>query len=83
MGGGMMRAKAETVAGALRMLSSLIEAPDDIPAMALQEGAQLIDDLSALSLEMLAMLRHDTALPKGCPACAMKARLKALRVESE
>ena len=79
----MMRARAETVAGALRMLSSIIEAPDHIPAMALKEGADLIDDMSALALEMLDMLRHDTALPDDCPACAMSARLVALGVVSE
>ena len=38
----MKRAQAETVSGALRTLSTIIDAPDDIPAMAMQEGAQLI-----------------------------------------
>jgi len=51
--------------------------------MALKEGADLIDDMSALALEMLDMLRHDTALPDDCPACAMSARLVALGVVSE
>ena len=78
----MKRAQAETVSGALRTLSTIIYAPDDIPAMAMQEGAQLIDDLSAIAIEMLATMRHDTALPEGCPACAMSARLAALGVVS-
>jgi len=48
--------------------------------MALKEGADLIDDMSALALEMLDMLRHDTALPDGCKACAMQKRLADLGV---
>lgn len=72
----MRRAKADTVSGAMRILSKVVEAPDNMPE------ALLIDDLSALSLDMLAMLRHDTALPAGCPACAMRARLADLGVVS-
>lgn len=74
---------SKTISGVLRTLSSVIEAPDDIPAAALMEAAQRIDDLSALSIEMLAMMRHESALPEGCSACAMSARLAALGVEWE
>ena len=70
----------KTLASAMRALSAQIESDDGIANAAIFEAAQRIDDLSALAKEMAGMLAHDRALPDGCKACAMQARLESLGV---
>lgn len=38
--------------------------------------------LASIALEMLAMLPHRTAMPEGCPTCAIKARLAEMGIEA-
>ena len=77
----MMRVTdTKTISGAMRELAAQIQAPDDLPAMAIIEAARRIDDLAALASEMAGMLAHDRALPDGCKACAMQKRLAELGV---
>jgi len=81
MGDGVMQATDnKPLSGVLRTQAMLIDAPDYIPALALREAADRIDDLAALAKEMAGMLAHDRALPDGCKACAMQKRLAELGV---
>ena len=78
----MKKTDSETLVKALRILAVEIRSGDGIANEAISEAAERIDDLSAIAIEMLATMRHYTALPEGCPACAMSARLAALGVVS-
>ena len=78
----MKKTDSATLVKALRILAVEIRSGDGIANEAISEAAERIDDLSAIAIEMLATMRHDTALPEGCPACAMSARRAALGVVS-
>lgn len=69
--------------GAIRTLSTIIDAPDDIPAMALREAADRIEELAAIALELLAHTSCEQTLPAGCPRCELSGRLAALGITSE
>lgn len=45
-------------------------------------AASIKSDLASIALEMLAMLPHRTAMPEGCPTCAIKARLAEMGIEA-
>ena len=72
--------QAETVSGALRTTVHDNRCARRYPGDGDEEGAQLIDDLSAIAIEMLATMRHDTALPRG--AAVMSAVFADLGVVS-
>ena len=70
----------KTLSSAMRTLARDIDSEDGIANAAIAEAAQRIDDLADLAAEMAGMLAHDRALPDGCKACAMQARLESLGV---
>jgi hypothetical protein len=81
--GSMMHATDNaTLSAALRTLADLIDAPNDIPEMAIREAADRIDELAVIALELLASTKCEKALPDNCPRCALSARLAVLGVMS-
>lgn len=73
----------ETLVKALRVLAVEIQSGDGIANAAIEEAAQRIDELAAISLLLLKETSCEQSLPEGCPRCALSARLAALGVRSE
>ena len=79
----MKKTDTETLVKALRVLAVEIQSGDGIANAAIEEAAQRIDELAAISLLLLKETSCEQALPEGCPRCALSARLAALGVRSE
>jgi|GEM_PF-5255352 len=78
----MRKTSNSNLSGAMRLLAASIKSDDGVANAAIYEAAQRLDDLAAIALEMLSMLPHRTAMPEGCPTCAIKARLAEMGIEA-
>jgi len=78
----MRKTDNATMADAMRLLAASIKSDDGVSNAAIYDAAQRLDDLAAIALEMLSMLPHRTAMPEGCPTCAIKARLAEMGIEA-
>ena len=78
----MRKTDNATMADAMRFLAASIKSDDGVVNAAIYDAAQRLEDLASIALEMLAMLPHRTAMPEGCPTCAIKARLAEMGIEA-
>ena len=76
----MRKTDNATMADAMRLLAASIKSDDGVANAAIYDAAQRLEDLASIALEMLAMLPHRTAMPEGCPTCAIQARLAEMGI---
>lgn len=67
-----MRSSTETIARALRVLAATINAPDDVPRLALQEAADRLEELEEALYKALPFAEDAEASPEFKPGAVKK-----------
>ncbi len=78
----MKKTDTETLVKALRILAVDIQSGDGIANAAIAEAADRLDELAAISMDLLKSTRCEQSLPDRCPRCAISVRLADIGIRS-